>query len=66
MYNATAGLTGGKPMVTAAFTYSNMHAVTNQAAEDTVSPKIGKLAILFVMNHHLAFTVLGSRVRSHR
>ncbi|KIM88030.1 hypothetical protein PILCRDRAFT_268964 [Piloderma croceum F 1598] len=38
-YSMTAGLTGGKPSATAAYTYAKMGSTTTQAAEDTPSPR---------------------------
>jgi hypothetical protein len=38
--NVTAGLTGGKPMVTGAFTNANMYSTTTQAEEDMVCLKL--------------------------
>jgi hypothetical protein len=38
-FNFMAGLSGGKPTATAAFTYGNLECAMTEAAEDTVRPK---------------------------
>jgi hypothetical protein len=48
--NVTAGLSGGKPMVTGAFTHSKMDTAAIQAAEDVVRPKIKKLRLMVALN----------------
>jgi hypothetical protein len=49
-YGIIAGLLGGKPTATAAFTYGNIECATTEAAEDVVCPKSRMWNIPVVLN----------------